>query len=270
MPLTPFQRHVESIRASQVMTGQAAPRAVGMDDSSLYVQLLQLRQDVGTLRDLRTNADRDQMKRDVMLPRWLPWAEKYLEAGDVYQNPVFVWCIIWLMDVRKFEQALAWADIAIDQGQESPEGFRNNLAGTVADEIMDWSEGEFEAGRSIEPYFSATFKNVTERWKLNEQVTSKYYKLAGFQILRGSGSRVNPASITDPALLRQADQYLEAAGALYKNAGVKSLRERIAARLRKIETTPQRGAGAAEGEGEKTAEHAEDAGQPATSANEVA
>ncbi|EJN2865047.1 terminase [Salmonella enterica subsp. enterica serovar Yaba] len=270
MPLTPFQRHVESIRARQVMTGEAAPRAVGLDDSSLYVQLLQLRQDVGTLRDLHSNAERFQMKRDVMLPRWLPWAEKYLEAGDIYQNPVFVWCIVWLMDIRKFEQALNWADIAIEQGQESPEGFRNNLPGTVADEVLDWSEIEFEAGRSIEPFFSQTFKNVTERWKLNEQLTAKYYKLAGFLILRGSDGRVNPANLDDPAALQRADQYLESAGVLYKNAGVKSLRDRIAARLRKLETTPQRGAGAAEGEGEISADRAVDAGQPATSETEGA
>lgn len=265
MPLTPFQRHVESIRATQVMTGEVAPRAAGLDDSSLYVQLLQLRQDVGTLRDLRTNVERVQMKRDVMLPRWLPWAEKYLHEGNVFQNPVFVWCIVWLMDVRKFEQALDWADIAIAQGQESPEGFRNNLVGTVADEVLDWSEIEFEAGRSIEPFFSRTFKNVTACWKLNEQLTAKYYKLAGFMILRGADGRINPANLDDPAALRIADQCLEAAGTLYKNAGVKSLRERIAARLRKIETTPQRGAGAAEGEGDEIAHHAVDAGQPATS-----
>ncbi|HCM1923101.1 TPA: terminase [Salmonella enterica subsp. salamae serovar 16:m,t:e,n,x] len=270
MPLTPFQRHVEGIRARQVMTGQAAPRAAGLDDSSLYVQLLQLRQDVATLRDQHNNAERFQMKRDVMLPRWMPWAEKYLAAGDVYQNPVFVWCIVWLMDVRKFEKALKWASIAIEQGQESPEGFRNNLPGTVADEVLDWAETEFEAGRSVEPYFTETFKSVTEQWKLNEQLTAKYYKLAGFLILRGSDNRINPANLTDPAALRQADRYLEAAGVLYKNAGVKSLRERIAARLRKLETTPPRGAGAAEGEGEVSADRAVDAGQPATSENEGA
>ncbi|HII2784426.1 TPA: phage terminase small subunit [Escherichia coli] len=270
MPLTPFQRHVESIRARQVMTGQAAPRAAGLDDGSLYVQLLQLRQDVAAVRDQRSDADRVKMKRDIMLPRWLPWAEKYLAAGDVYQNPVFVWCIIWLMDVRKFQQALEWSSIAIEQGQESPEGFRNNLASTVADEVLDWAEMEFEAGRSIEPYFSETFKNVTEQWRLNEQLTAKYYKLAGFQLLRGSDGRINPAALNDVAALKQADQYLDAAGALYKNAGVKSLRERIAARLRKLETTPQRGAGAAEGVSEETADHAVDAGQPATSETEGA
>ncbi|ENA4999465.1 hypothetical protein ABGR23_004219, partial [Escherichia albertii] len=49
-----------------------------------------------------------------------------------------------------------------------------------------------------------------------------------------------------------------------------SLRGRIAARLRKLETTPPRGAGAAEGVGEENADHAVDAGQPATSETEGA
>ena len=35
-----------------------------------------------------------------------------LSGGErVYQNPILVYCIIWLFDTGQFEMALRWADI---------------------------------------------------------------------------------------------------------------------------------------------------------------
>lgn len=58
-----------------------------------------MEQDIRRLRELPRTADRIAMKRDELLPRWLPTVENYLAEGEVYANPIFAWCVIWLFDV---------------------------------------------------------------------------------------------------------------------------------------------------------------------------
>ncbi|SQD04869.1 putative terminase, endonuclease subunit from bacteriophage origin [Escherichia coli] len=41
-----------------------------------------------------------------------------------------------------------------------------------------------EAGHSIEPYFSRTFENIREKWRLHEDINAKWFKFAGLYLLR--------------------------------------------------------------------------------------
>ncbi|MDG5830462.1 phage terminase small subunit [Salmonella enterica subsp. enterica serovar Newport] len=78
------------------------------------------------------------LKRDVLLPRWVPTVESYLESKQVYANPVFAWCVIWLFDVGELDQALEWADIAISQQQATPVSYAANFPTFVADTMLAW------------------------------------------------------------------------------------------------------------------------------------
>lgn len=230
MSLSPAQRHNRRVEMEQQLKRQ---QSVASADS-LHVQVRALNEDVQRATNQPTTADRITFKRDVLLPRWLPTAEDYLKGGNVHANPILAWCIVWLFDVGEFDQALEWADIAIEQQQPTPEAFRSNFPTFVADTMLDWATGTAEAGESVEPYFSRTFENVATKWRLHEEVTAKWFKFAGLQLLRDDSGRPVATAVGDVETLQKADALLASAEGFYKKVGVGTVRKTIAARLRAL------------------------------------
>ncbi|EDU8500880.1 terminase, partial [Salmonella enterica subsp. enterica serovar Johannesburg] len=180
MALSPAQRHSQRIAMEQKLKRSQALETT----ESMHLLVKALETDVEHVRSLPTIADRIEFKRDVLLPRWVPTVEAYLESKQVYANPVFAWCVIWLFDVGELDQALEWADIAISQQQATPDQLRSNFPTFVADTMLAWAQESAGRGESIEPYFSRTFERVAGVWRLHEQVTAKWYKFAGLELLR--------------------------------------------------------------------------------------
>ncbi len=231
MKMTPCQRHRARIRAELAIRNR---EPITDSPVSQHVQITALNRDVEQLRALPTIADRIEMKRDQLLPKWLPVAERYLSDGKVFSNPVFAYCTIWLFDVGSFDQALDWADIAIEQGQKTPENFRSSFAAFVADTVLAWAEEQAAGGHSIEPYFSRTFTSVREKWRLHEEINAKWFKFAGLYLLRDEKGKPRASAINDVEVLQEADSLLAQAHAFDSNAGVKTARERITARIRAL------------------------------------
>ncbi|EBO9661540.1 terminase [Salmonella enterica] len=232
--MTPMQRFQQRWN-EQVRAEDAAkhPRLLQAEDS-LHVKLAALDIDVRKLRGLTRIADRIDMKRDDLLPRWEPVAREYVESGKAYSNPILVYCIIWLIDVKRFDTALTWADLAIAQGQEMPPNIKSKMPAFIAASIYDWAEMEAEAGRTVEPYFNQVFDKVAHHWRLNERIASKYYRFAALWLLRDHDGKPRASSITDVALLEKSDQLLAKAAELHPKIQVKTMRQRIAARIRAL------------------------------------
>ncbi|EES2155553.1 terminase [Escherichia coli] len=226
--MTPCQRHRAKIR-----TQEALERREAMTASPVSFHLLhaELERDVARLRSLPVRAERQEFKRDTLLPRWLPVAERYIADGRRFSCPVLVYCIIWLFDTGELGRALDWADIAISEGQTTPDNFRSTLPTFVADTVLQWATDNSEAGHSIEPYFSRTFRNVTTKWRLHEEIRAKWFRLAGLNLLRDRDGKPKATAVNDIAVLEKADDYLAQAAALSRTAGVKSIRARIRARI---------------------------------------
>ena len=106
MSLSPAQRHNQRIAMQQ----QQARLEEVNTTASLHLQMQEIDEDVALLRSLPTTADRVEMKRDVLLPKWLPTVESYLELGKVYANPVFASCVIWLIAPGQYDQEPVWAE----------------------------------------------------------------------------------------------------------------------------------------------------------------
>ncbi|MCZ5375729.1 phage terminase small subunit [Escherichia coli] len=106
-------------------------------------------------------SDKLELKRNTLLPRWLPHAQAYLEGERVYQNPILVYCIIWLFDTGQFELALRWTDIAIEQGQKTPENFKKSELPTfVAHFILgNGQKPKLNAGTVSRHIFSRCLEN---------------------------------------------------------------------------------------------------------------
>ncbi|HAT1683833.1 TPA: terminase [Klebsiella oxytoca] len=224
------QRWNEQVRAEEAVKH---PRLLQAEDS-LHVKLAALDIDVRKLRSLERIADRIDMKRDELLPRWEPVAREYVESSKAYPNPILVYCIIWLIDVRRFDTALAWADLAIEQGQEMPPNIKSKMPAFIAASIYDWAELEAEAGRTVEPYFQQVFDKVARHWRVHERLAAKYYRFAALWLLRNDDGKPRASGISDVALLEQADRLLAKAAELHPKIQVKTMRERIAARIRAL------------------------------------
>ena len=231
-----FREHQRRVEAAQELNAGNV-EAVVASPNSLHVQIAALNIDVERLRSLPQRADRIAMKRDELLPKWLPWAEQYLESGEVFNNPVFSYCVIWLFDTGELGQALSWAAIAIEQGQETPVNIRSDFAHFVADNMLEWAETEADNGRSVEPYFSAVSECVLEHWKVNEFVRAKYLRFAALQLLRDEDGMPSVTAISDVEKLKDADALLAKATEVNPRIQVTTLRNKIAQRLRKLAQT---------------------------------
>lgn len=232
--ITPMQRFQRNwLEKQRVQQAAKHPDLLRAEDS-MHIKLAALDIDVKKLRSLTRMADRIDMKRDELLPRWEPVAREYVESGKAYPNPILVYCIIWLIDVKRFDTALAWADLAIEQGQEMPPNIKSKMPAFIAASIYDWAEMEAEAGRTVEPYFQQVFDRVAHHWRLHERIASKYYRFAALWLLRDEDGKPRASSITDVALLEKADRLLAKASELHPKIQVKTMRQRIAARIRAL------------------------------------
>lgn len=231
--LSPAQRHRRNVEIKLQLERQQAISI--KDGESMHLQARAIERDVKRLRALNQTYERVAMKREELLPMYLPTAQRYLDEGEVYQNPIFVYCVIWLFDVGEFDKGLDWADIAIAQGQRTPDNFKSGFPAFVADTILAWAQLEAEAGNPIEPYFSRTFKNVTEIWRVHEKIQAKWFKFHALELLKGDVGDVRASAIDCVDTLNQADAYLARTHQLNPKSGVKTHRLRIASRLRALE-----------------------------------
>ncbi|MEQ1967592.1 phage terminase small subunit [Xenorhabdus nematophila] len=235
--LSPAQRHRAAVELRQKVARQQAVAIA--DGASMHLQARALEQDIKRLRQLTLTAERVEMKRQELLPNYLPTAQRYLDEGDVYRNPIFAHCIIWLFDIGDFDKGLDWADIAIEQGQFTPDYFKSGFPAFVADTVLLWAQAEAEAGNPVEPYFSRTFQNVTEKWKVHEKIKAKYYKFAALNLLKGDSNEIKVSSVDSLDVLEQADSWLAKAHQCNPKSGVKTYRQRIAARVRALNQDQQ-------------------------------
>lgn len=227
-----FKRKQEA-KAALLKGAELAPTP-----ESLHIQRLELQQDVEYVAALPTRADRIEHKRDVLLPKWVPVVERYLTAGKVHQNPIFAWCVIWLFDVSDFDKALDYADIAISQGQQTPDNLKREFSAFVADTIMEWAQTQHALGHSIEPYFSRTFANIREKWRLHEEINAKWFKFAGLILLSDHNGKPVPSAVDDVEVLDEADKLLAQAERFNPNIGVKTMRNKILMRINKLTEAP--------------------------------
>lgn len=232
--VTPMQRFQQNwLEKQRVQQAAKHPDLLRAEDS-MHIKLAALDIDVKKLCSLTRIADRIDMKRDELLPRWEPVAREYVESGKAYPNPILVYCIIWLIDVKRFDTALTWADLAIEQGQEMPPNIKSKMPAFIAASIYDWAEMEAECGRTVEPYFWQVFDKVAHHWRLNERIVAKYYRFAALWLLRDHDGKPRASSINDASLLEKADGLLAKAAELHPKIQVKTVRERIAARIRAL------------------------------------
>ncbi|RMQ48774.1 Phage small terminase subunit [Pseudomonas cichorii] len=142
-----------------------------------------LDQDLLRLSDLKVTSAKQELKRSELLPKYLPYVQRYRESGLKLPNRVLVTVMIWLFDTVQFDAGHELAQFAMDQGQEMPERFKRDIPTFVADAVIEWAYAQYSAGRSPEPYLSDLLPRVDGEWALPEQIPSKYHKLIGMRAM---------------------------------------------------------------------------------------
>ncbi|BAP43921.1 putative uncharacterized protein [Pseudomonas sp. StFLB209] len=135
--------------------------------------------DLERISNIDSREQRQSLKRDELLPKYLEYVQRYRDSGLNFANAVVVYVMIWLFDTRQFTKGLELADFAMSQGQALPERFNRNIQTFVADEVIEWAEAEHKAGRSPEPYVSNLLHRVDGEWQLFERIPARYHKLLG-------------------------------------------------------------------------------------------
>lgn len=233
MGMREFQAQMRALQQIEksVVDSAAQSATVQQHGTDYEVLCIALTNDVNKIRAFPNFELKAEYKRDVFLPKWMPFVEEYWAKGIVYQNDYLAYCIIYSFDVGDFDTALKLADLAIKQNQSLPERFKSTLPNFVADQIYNWTDKTAAAGQSVEPYFSQTFKNVATQWKLHEIVTAKWLKLAAALLLRSPQGKVQASGIDDAETLVLAIQLCNRAFQLNQKAGVKNMIERCVMRL---------------------------------------
>ena len=233
MGMREFQAQMRALQQIEksVVDSAAQSATVQQHGTDYEVLCIALTNDVNKIRAFPNFELKAEYKRDVFLPKWMPFVEEYWAKGIVYQNDYLAYCIIYSFDVGDFDTALKLADLAIKQNQSLPERFKSTLPNFVADQIYNWTDKTAAAGQSVEPYFSQTFKNVATQWKLHEIVTAKWLKLAAELLLRSPQGKVQASGIDDAETLVLAIQLCNCAFQLNQKAGVKNMIERCVMRL---------------------------------------
>lgn len=135
--------------------------------------------DLERLSGFNSLEQRQVIKRDELLPKYLEYVGRYRESGLNFPNQVLMYAMVWLFDTGQFEQGLELAGFAMSQEQELPARFERDVPTFVADEVIQWAEAEHKAGRSPEPYVSDLLPWVDGQWKLYERIPARYHRLLG-------------------------------------------------------------------------------------------
>ncbi|URL05954.1 phage terminase small subunit [Avibacterium sp. 21-595] len=232
MGMREFQKRMEKLTALENQPAQQA--VVLVSHSQQDVLDIALKNDIEKIRALPTLVDRAEYKRNHFLPKWLPLVEEYFAKGEIYQNDVIAYCIIYAFDVGDLGGATRLARMAIAQNQSMPANFRSTLPTFVADQVLAWAERMAHQGQSAEPYFTDTFEAVAKTWHLHEIVTAKWYKFAATLFLRNQQGEVHAASVEDIESLELALFLAQKALEYNHKAGVNSMIDRIVMRLKKL------------------------------------
>lgn len=210
--------------SAEVYTPTTALAGPANAQKHLALMTSALSEDCARLSDLNNMGERQRLKREELLPKYLEYVQRYRDSGLNHPNPVLMQVLVWLFDTEQFEAGLELADFALRQGQTMPERFKRDIPTFIADAVIDWAEAEHEAKRSPEPYLSQLLPRVDGEWQLFERIPARYHKLLGILAM-------------DQQQWAQAIAHFERATALYPGIGVKTRHEDATKALRRQQAT---------------------------------
>ncbi len=232
MRLSPGMRDNLAKQAAKKQQTSGVSHVANTD--SLHIKLIEFEEDRKYLRSFNAIADRVTHKRNVLVPKYKPYAQSYLDSGELFENPIFTNLVIWLFDIKELDTAIEWCLKAIELDLPTPENIRRDWPTFCADQVLAWAEQESEHGHSIEPYFTQVFEKVENEWRLHEKVHAKWYKFAGLYLIRNEEGQPQATAVGSVETLEKALALLQHAHDKHDKIRVSTQIDKIKARIRAI------------------------------------
>lgn len=140
---------------------------------------IKLQADLKHLSSLADVEEKRALKKNHLIPTYMPVVNAYIESGADHPNLALVWMVIWCLDVEDTEHAIRLAKHAIEQQQNQPERFKRDLATIVSEEISEWAERQYKQELSSTPYLEEVSELVaTEKWLVDQFIVlTKLFKI---------------------------------------------------------------------------------------------
>lgn len=235
---SPLKRQREAIMlcvAKKAGKPQAASDTLAASQDSLHLKLVEFEQDKLALKEFTQITQKVNHKRDVLIPKYKPMVEAYLEAGEAYQNPIFTDLIVWLFDAEELDTAIDWCCKAIEQGLPTPENFKRPWPEVCADFVLEWAEKTHPTGNSIQPYFNQVLEKIESEWAVNEKLHAKWLKFAGYALLTNAKGQVKASDVGDLEVLESSLAFMSKAHELHNKVGVTTKIKEVQSRINAIQ-----------------------------------
>jgi hypothetical protein len=167
----------DAVNTPAVMTTTSA----GIPHTKLFAVLEPLFvQDKKTIETVRSRARRVEVKRKC-LTQYQEWLEVYRVADlarvSVNHRSMYIWLLLWHIDVGQWERALVLAEPALKAKLTAPEGFNRSLIEMVVEEISKGVLGEEQP-----EHYGALLMTLLEwsqGYDLHDFIRAKLYKACG-------------------------------------------------------------------------------------------
>lgn len=236
---SPLRRQREAIMlrvAKKAGKPQAASDTLAASQDSLHLKLVEFEQDKLALKEFASIDKKVEHKRDVLIPKYKPMVEAYLEAGEAYQHPIFTDLIVWLFDAEELDTAIDWCCKAIDNGLPTPENLKCNWPTFAVRSVLEWSEAQVKKGNTVEPYYGLIDKQLTEsEWDVPNQLHAQWLKFAAYSLLTDEDGKVKPSSIGSIEDLERALVLMEKAEEKHNKIGVATKVKEVKSRIKAIQ-----------------------------------
>ncbi|WP_257293655.1 phage terminase small subunit [Endozoicomonas sp. YOMI1] len=164
--------------ATKTTTPQQSVGGLARQQQNNRLMEVAMEEDLKALKNIRSKTHKVELKREQLVPKYKAFVESTMAANKVHS--ILSQYLVWLFDIGDIAEATKLGEYCLLQRIPLPERFRRTLPIYLADEVLLWSEQEWDAGRSPNPYFNNEFKRtVNDRNERPDELTAKYFRLAG-------------------------------------------------------------------------------------------
>lgn len=182
---------------------------------------LRLTHDLRRLKEIKSIDLKIAAKRE-MLPNYRDWIAGLLEAdagvGSGIAADVLPTCMVWMIDVGEYDQALDLAEFVLRHHVAMPSRYERDAPTIVVEEIADAAAKVQNTGEAFPLSVLDTVDNLTVGIDIHDQVRAKLLKAIGIEQLRRAEDA--PAA-NSQAPLHSALANLREAQRLHDRIGVK-------------------------------------------------
>ena len=203
---SPAQKHFARLTARQA-SAAAQPGEPLAGRSGYELMLARLDADRRRLKDVKSIERKVEVKREL-LPEYSAWIEGALAGGRGGQDDVLVTCMMWLVDVGEYGQALDIGRYALTHRLILPDQFSRDIPTALVDEISDGAIALHRQGAAMPLRELQRLAEMVADVDMHNQPRAKLHKALGLA-LRATGD------------LPSATEHFRRALALHEGAGVK-------------------------------------------------